>query len=105
MTVLKNVEFGGERPLFALQNAELDHVTIHVGESSLKHVKHLAVRASTFEGKYPFWHAEDVKIEDSTFTPGARAAIWYAKDISMTRTKVDAPKMFRDMCEIGRAHV
>lgn len=39
MQILQNVEYGGERPLFALRSAELDHVVIHPGESALKHVE------------------------------------------------------------------
>lgn len=34
MQILQNVEYGGERPLFALRSAELDHVVIHPGESA-----------------------------------------------------------------------
>lgn len=41
MQILQNVEYGGERPLFALRSAELDHVVIHPGESALKHVENI----------------------------------------------------------------
>lgn len=96
MQIIENQEFGGERPLFGLHDARLTRVVVHAGESALKHVKHLAVTDSQFEGKYPFWHAEDVEIEGCRFTPGARAAIWYVKNVSMTGCTIDAPKMFRD---------
>lgn len=96
MQIIENQEFGGERPLFGLHDARLARVVVHAGESALKHVKRVAVTDSQFEGKYPFWHAEDVEIEGCRFTPGARAAIWYVKNVSMTASTIDAPKMFRD---------
>ncbi|RXE64073.1 DUF3737 family protein, partial [Muribaculaceae bacterium Isolate-002 (NCI)] len=36
MEIIKDKEFGGERPLFASHDIELDNVTIHAGESALK---------------------------------------------------------------------
>ena len=96
MQIIENQEFGGERPLFGLHDARLTRVVVHTGESALKHVKRLAVTDSQFEGKYPFWHAEDVEIEGCRFKPGARAAIWYVKNVAMAGCTIDAPKMFRD---------
>ena len=100
MEHIENQEFGGERPLYALQNTVLKNVIIHAGESSLKHVRHVRAEGCRFEGKYPFWHADRFEIDHCTFTPGGRAALWYAKHLLMTDTVVDAPKMFRDMEDI-----
>lgn len=97
MTIIKTQEFGGERPLFGSRNLELEDVTIHAGESALKCCKNIVVRNCRFEGKYPFWHVDGFKIFDSVFTPGARAALWYSRNLEMTDTQVDAPKMFREM--------
>lgn len=36
MELIKNTEFGGERPLFASHNLHLDHVIIRAGESAIK---------------------------------------------------------------------
>ena len=36
MQQIKNTEFGGERPLFASHDLQIDNVTIHAGESALK---------------------------------------------------------------------
>lgn len=105
MQILQNVEYGGERPLFALRSAELDHVVIHPGESALKHVENITARDCLFEGKYPFWHAKHVVLEGGRFAPGARAAIWYADDVRMKHTRIDAPKMFRDMENIDLEQV
>ena len=36
MNVIRNEEFGGERPLFASHGLRLENVTVHAGESALK---------------------------------------------------------------------
>ena len=48
-------------------------------------------------GKYPFWHTENARTENCLFTVYRRAAIWYSKNIRMNDTRVDAPKMFREL--------
>lgn len=97
MTEINNKEFGGERPLFAARNLHLDNVTIHTGESALKCCHNIVATNCRFEGKYPFWHTDGFRIENCLFTPGARAALWYSRNVTMTDTIVEAPKMFREM--------
>ena len=36
MTIIKDKEFGGERPLFNTHNVRLENVTIRDGESAIK---------------------------------------------------------------------
>ena len=97
MEIIRNQEFGGERPLFAKRNLRLENVTIHAGESALKNTSNIEADGCTFEGKYPFWHTDGFRINRCLFTPGARAALWYSRNVVMTDTQVDAPKMFREM--------
>lgn len=97
MEIIRNKEFGGERPLFASHGLELCEVTIHAGESALKECSDITARHCQFEGKYPFWHVKGFRVDQCLFTPGARAALWYSQDLVMTNTRVDAPKMFREM--------
>lgn len=97
MEIIKNTEFGGERPLFAARNLKLEDVVIHTGESALKCCANIDAVRCRFEGKYPFWHVDGFNITDCLFTPGARAALWYSRNLVMKDTQVDAPKMFREM--------
>lgn len=97
MEIIRDKEFGGERPLFASKGLRLENVTIHAGESALKCCRDIEADGCRFEGKYPFWHVDGFKITNSLFTPGARAALWYSRNLEMTDTQVDAPKMFREM--------
>lgn len=97
MEIIKDKEFGGERPLFGSRNLRLENVTIHAGESALKCCANIEADNCRFEGKYPFWHVDGFTVNKCLFTPGARAALWYSRNLVMTDTQVDAPKMFREM--------
>lgn len=97
MNIIENTEFGGERPLFGEHDLLLRNVIIHAGESALKACSNIEAVDCRFEGKYPFWHVDGFRIDKCLFTPGARAALWYSRGLHMTDTRVDAPKMFREM--------
>ena len=103
--VLKDKEFGGERPLFASHCLRLENVTFHAGESALKCCGDIVADRCTFEGKYPFWHVDGFEVKDCLFTSGARAALWYSRNLVMTDTLVEAPKMFREMDNLSLANV
>lgn len=100
MQIIKDKEFGGERPLFASHDLYLENVTIHAGESALKRCTDIKAVNCRFEGKYPFWHVDRFTIDHCLFTPGARAALWYSSGLTMTDTRVEAPKMFREMHDL-----
>ena len=51
MQQIKNTEFGGERPLFASHDLQIDNVTIHAGESALKECSNIIAVNCRFEGK------------------------------------------------------
>lgn len=51
----------------------------------------------TFAGKYPLWHNRGALLTDCIFPETGRAAIWYSQNITMKNTRVDAPKMFREV--------
>ena len=97
MERIENRFFEGERPLFAATNLHLKNVNFYPGESALKEASNIHAVNCKFYGKYPFWHNANSVIEDSLFTPYGRAAIWYCKNIRMVNTRVDAPKMFREI--------
>ena len=90
-------EFIGERPLYCKHDLYLENVKIHRGESALKETSNITAVNCVFEGKYPFWCCENFIVKNCLFTGGARAALWYSRNLEMTDTYVDAPKMFREM--------
>ncbi|MCI6503910.1 MAG: DUF3737 family protein [Prevotella sp.] len=97
MNIIKDKEFGGERPLYASHDVRLENVTIHVGESSIKESSNIEADNCTFEGKYVFWETYGFSVKNSFFAESARSSLWYSKDCMMTHCRVDAPKMFRRM--------
>lgn len=95
--LIKDQQFGGERPLFAIHDTRLENVTITEGESGIKCCSHIEVDHCRFIGKYPLWHVDDSLITDCYFEVGSRSAIWYSNDMKMRDSVIDAPKFFREM--------
>ena len=105
MQLIKDQEFGGERPLFASHDLHLDNVVIRAGESAIKECSNIVATRCRFEGNYPFWHVHGFTIEDCYFDVGGRSALWYSDHLTMKRTVIDAPKMFREMNDIDIENV
>lgn len=99
-TIIQSQEFGGERPLYKQNNLQLQDVTIHVGESSIKECRQVGAERCQFEGKYVFWECRNVRVKDSLFVPSARSSVWYSEDIEYHNCRIDAPKMFRRAANI-----
>ena len=97
MKLIKNKEFGGERPLFATHDIRLENITITGGESAIKQCQHMEAKDCRFYGKYPWWHVDGALIENCYFAKSSRSAIWYTNDLVMRRCTIDAPKFFREM--------
>ena len=97
METIKNQHFEGERPLFEQHHLKLEQVTIGEGESAIKHCSDIQSEDCRFWGKYPFWHVERFSINRCQFDAGARSALWYSNHLIMRNTRIDAPKMFREM--------
>ncbi len=100
MKVIKNQEFGGERPLFGSKDLRLEDVIIRAGESAIKECSGIEAVRCRFEGNYPFWHVHGFTIEDCYFDVGGRSALWYSDHLRMINTVIDAPKMFREMLDL-----
>ena len=105
MEVIKNKEFGGERPLFESHNLKLENVIIRAGESAIKECSDIEAYDCKFEGNYPFWHVHRFVIDNCYFAVGGRSALWYSDHLKMKDTVIDAPKMFREMHDIDIENV
>ena len=105
MDLIKDQYFEGERPMYARHGLRIENVTIGPGESSLKEGSDLEAENCEFQGKYPFWECKNVTIKNCIFREGGRAAIWYSKDIKMSDTLEEAPKMFRRISDLKLENV
>ena len=97
MKIIKDQEFGGERPLYTLHDAKLENVTIHLGESSIKESGNIEATDCTFEGKYVFWECRGFKTTNCLYRESARSSLWYSENGTLVNCHVEAPKMFRRM--------
>ncbi|MBQ8127176.1 MAG: DUF3737 family protein [Prevotella sp.] len=100
MEIIKNQHFEGERPLFEKHNVRLEQVTIGDGESAIKECSNIEAEDCRFWGKYPFWHVHGFRINRCQFDVGARSALWYSDHMDMRNTRIDGPKMFREMDDL-----
>ena len=100
MEIIKDKEYGGERPLYASHDVRLENVTIHLGESSIKESSNIEAVDCRFEGKYVFWETDGFSVDNCYFAESARSSLWYSRRCRMTNCKVDAPKLFRRMDDI-----
>lgn len=105
MELIKDREFGGERPLFDTHDLRLENVTIREGESAIKECSGIYASNCRFEGNYPFWHVHGFEIDKCYFDEGGRSALWYSDHLKMRDTVIDAPKMFREMSDIELENV
>ena len=64
MELIKDKEFGGERPLFATHDLRLENIVITDGESGIKQCQNMEASNCRFYGKYPWWH-----VDGSLLTP------------------------------------
>ena len=105
MQLIKDKSFGGERPLFEVHGARLEHITVTDGESAIKHCSDLELSHCEFFGKYPLWHVDRCTVENCRFAPESRSAIWYSNDMMMRDCVIDGPKFFREMKNLSLERV
>ena len=105
MESISKQHFEGERPLFAKHHLRLEQVTIGDGESAIKECSDIEAEDCRFWGKYPFWHVHGFRINRCQFDVGARSALWYSDHLDMRDTRIDGPKMFREMSDLYMENV
>ncbi|MCI5850658.1 MAG: DUF3737 family protein [Sutterellaceae bacterium] len=96
MQLISNQTFGGERALYKLSNAVLDHVTIEAGESPLKHGTNLRLKDCLIKGKYPLWINTDTEVDNCRIEVTGRSGFWYLRNFTVRNTVFECPKAFRD---------
>jgi hypothetical protein len=105
MHLIQGQSFGGERPLFGLQDTRLENVTIMEGESGIKCCRNIEMENCHFIGKYPLWHVDKSIVSNCHFEVSARSAIWYSDMMTMRNSVIDAPKFFREMKDLSLEQV
>lgn len=104
MKRIENKTFGQERALYAVLDTEIENCLFageEDGESALKEARDISVRQCDFHLRYPFWHAAGARLSEVKMEKSCRAAIWYAKDISMERCALLGIKAVRECSGIS----
>ena len=67
MKIIRDKEFGGERPLFGIEDTRLEGIKITDGESGIKFCRNIEADGCEFYGKYPWWHVDGSHITNCYF--------------------------------------
>ena len=98
-TVVAGKRFGEERALYLLRDAAVNNCRFEGaedGESALKECARIGVKDCFFDLRYPLWHGKDVAIEACEFSKNCRTALWYARGVSIKRSKLCGIKALRE---------
>ena len=103
MMIYENRTFEEERALYGSDGIEVINCRFDGpadGESAMKESKNITVRKSFFNLRYPFWHDENVYIEDCDMTELCRAALWYSGNIEIDNTRMHGIKGLRECHDV-----
>ncbi len=99
MKKIKRKTYQEERALYGVDGVELISCAFsgeEDGESALKEARNVTARDCTFELRYPLWHVNGAVIDGSRMTESCRAALWYAKNVSITNSSMCGIKAVRE---------
>ncbi len=103
MKTYRNESFDEERALYGSRGVEVLSCRFDGpadGESALKESKDILVRDTYFNLRYPFWHDENLKIENCDLTELCRAALWYSSEIRITDSRLHGIKALRECKDV-----
>lgn len=104
MKTIENKVFDEERALYGSFHISLKKCSFDGpadGESALKESGDIIAEDCFFNLRYPFWHDDKVVIKNSYLTEACRAALWYSKDIDISKTKLHGIKALRECSNIS----
>lgn len=99
MKIIENKSFDEERALYGERGLSLRGCRFEGeadGESAFKEGGEIECYECYFNLRYPFWHNDIVKIENSQMTELCRAPIWYSSDVKIKDTLMHGTKAVRE---------
>lgn len=96
---IENKTFDEERALYGICDAVVKNCRFDGpadGESAMKEARDIQARDCFMNLRYPFWHVQDAKIFNTTFTENCRAALWYGKNILVDGCVLNGIKALRE---------
>ena len=105
MENIANKKFNEERALFSSKGLHIENCEFVDGESPLKESSDLELKNCSFAWKYPLWYCKNVVLDESILKTTSRSGIWYTDNIKVSKTTIDAPKLFRYSSHIKLSEV
>ena len=99
MKLIENLILDEERALYASKDAIIRNCTFAGpadGESALKECRRIRTEHCHMELRYPYWHNEQVELDDITMTETCRAALWYCSDVAIHNSNLGGIKALRE---------
>ncbi|MBR4360992.1 MAG: DUF3737 family protein [Clostridia bacterium] len=106
-TVLSHAQYDEERALYHLQHGDLEGCVFAGpadGESALKEARDIRLKDCCFSLRYPLWHVQGFRMDQSSMDEKTRAAIWYATDGVITNSTLGGIKAVRECQRISLDH-
>lgn len=103
MLTIQNQVFDEERALYGSKDLLIKDCSFTGpadGESALKESRRIQIEQCFFNLRYPFWHDEDLKINNSEMTELCRAALWYSNHVEINDTKMHGIKALRECSNV-----
>ena len=87
--------FNEERAIYGQSGVKLTDCTFDTGESPVKECRDVMLDGCLFKWKYPIWYSENIAANGCAWEEGARAGVWYNKNVTVENAVIRAPKNFR----------
>lgn len=103
MKVFQNEQHDEERALYGLDGIQVLNCNFDGpadGESAMKEADNIEAKNCYFNLRYPFWHNDNVLVENCEMTELCRAAFWYSNNITIKNTKMHGIKALRECRDI-----
>ena len=101
MKIIQNQTYDNERALYNISDTLVLSCSFkgpRDGESVLKECRSINVEKCDFDLRYPLWHAQNYKVNNSIFSNNSRAPLWYCFNGEIINTKIYGVKAVRE-CE------
>lgn len=101
MKRIENEQFKDERALYGVDDLELDGCEFKGGKEeqrALMEASNIRANKCLFDLKYPFWRANNIKLNDVTMTEYCQAALWNTDNVFIEKSYLGGANALR-VCE------
>ena len=100
---IRNKNYDEERTLYGSSNITVTDCRFDGpadGESAFKECRNVVVKDCYFNLRYPFWHDDELEIDNTEMTENCRAALWYTNEATIRNSEIHGIKALRECSKI-----